>query len=338
MFKRSEIIDFSSHILPDKVVREVKGLNVRFNAHASRHVEVTFTHDHYRDTHLDKRIEILKRYGITAQVLSFGPVYLWELDYQDPQEFQKILQRLTSVANDSIAEVVERYRDLFIGMCTLPTLEGWALEELRRCYRDLGFKAVQIYSNVYGRPIDSQEFIHFYREVSALGLPVFIHPISHQYYPWIYEYSLFQIFGWPFDTTLAMARLVFSGLMLEYPNIPFVTHHVGGMVPYYWGRIAGTYGSKELHGHRFRRLQEDPIQIFKRFYADTASFGVKETIELGIKFFSPDRVVFGTDYPFGPEQGLKYLRDTIEAVKSMGLHEETLEKILYSNAAKLLKI
>jgi aminocarboxymuconate-semialdehyde decarboxylase len=110
------------------------------------------------------------------------------------------------------------------------------------------------------------------------------------------------------------------------------------MVPYYWGRIAGTYGSKELHGHRFRRLQEDPIQIFKRFYADTASFGVKETIELGIKFFSPDRVVFGTDYPFGPEQGLKYLRDTIEAVKSMGLHEETLEKILYSNAAKLLKI
>ncbi len=185
---------------------------------------------------------------------------------------------------------------------------------------------VQIYSNIYGDPIDLEGFKEFYEAVRKLGVPVFIHLQTYEYYTWIYEYSLSQIFGWSFDTTLAMARLVFSGITKQYSEIPFVTHHFGGMVPYYWGRIIGTYGSRELHGFRFKIDVEDPLKEFKEFYADTASFGVKETIETGLKFFGRDRIVFGSDYPFGPEQGIKYLRDTLNAVKSMNIDDETRKR------------
>lgn len=335
---REEIIDFSSHVLPEAVVKEIKDLGIKYAHNVSKHIEVVFTHTHYRDVDIPRRIEILRKYGITYQVVCFGPNYVWLINEDDRDKRDKILLRLTRIANNAIAEMVDKYKDYFIGLATIPILYGEAIDELERSIRDLGLKGVQIYSNIYGKPIDLEEFRRFYETVRRLGIPVFIHPQTHEYYPWIYEYSLFQIFGWPFDTTLAMARLVFSGITRQYPEIPFVTHHVGGMVPYYRGRIAGTYGSRELHGFRFKLGIEDPLEEFRRFYADTASFGVRETIEMGLEFFGRDRVIFGTDYPFGPEQGIKYLRDTLNAVKSINIDDETKRKILWDNAARLLKI
>jgi len=332
------IIDFSSHILPGKVMREVKELGIRYSPAISRYIEGVFMHSHYSDSDIPRRIDILKEFGITYQVVSLAPNHIWLIEEGDPVKRDKLAMRLARVANDAIADIVERYRDHFIGMATLPILHGEAVDELRRSIRDLGLRGVQIYSNIYGSPIDSDENMEFYNAVSSLEIPVFIHPQTYEYYPWIYEYNLFQIFGWPFDTSLAMGRLVFAGITRKYPSIPFVAHHVGGMIPYYRGRIAGAYGTRELYGPGFKVDIPDPLGEFKKFYADTASFGVRETIEMGIGFFGEDRIVFGTDYPFGPEKGLKYLRETLNAIMSMGIDDEKKEKILFRNAARLLRI
>jgi aminocarboxymuconate-semialdehyde decarboxylase len=337
MHRSRDVIDFSSHILPDRVVKEVKDKAIRYSSQVSRHLQTIFASPHYRDTNIHRRIELLKKYGITYQVMSIGPTYIWLIDESDRDKRNKIVLNITKVVNNAISDIAEKFRDYFIGLATIPLLSDEAVDELKRAILELGLRGVQIYSNIYGDPIDLDIYAPFYREVNRLGIPVFIHPQNYEYYPWIYEYNLNQIFGWPFDTTLAMGRLVFSGITKQYPRIPFVTHHVGGMVPYYRGRIVGIY-SREPHSFGSKIPIEDPINEFKKFYADTASFGVRETIEMGLEFFGEEKLVFGSDYPFGPEQGERYLRDTLLAINNMEISDEVKEKILWDNAARLLRI
>ena len=185
--------------------------------------------------------------------------------------------------------------------------------------------------------------------VAALGCPIWLHPVRPMTiadYP-TEDYSKFDLwwaFGWPYETSIAMGRLVFSGLFDRWPNLAVITHHCGGIIPMMEGRIEsglqllGTRNPPQLADAVKTDLKERPIDAFRHFHADTASFGSRTAIECGISFFGPERMLFATDSPFDPEQGPGYIRDTLRAIMEMDLTEQQRTAMLSGNARRLLQL
>ena len=153
--------------------------------------------------------------------------------------------------------------------------------------------------------------------------------------------QLFSIFGWPYDTTAAMVRLVFAGVFERLPNIKFITHHCGGMVPYFSDRLKVHYdnGLERLGAPHFPGLTKHPVEYLKMFYADTALVGnSNKALECGLGFFGEDHVLFGTDMPYDVENGGYSIRETINGIEKMNLPEATKKKIYEGNARRLLHL
>jgi predicted TIM-barrel fold metal-dependent hydrolase len=155
------------------------------------------------------------------------------------------------------------------------------------------------------------------------------------------KFDLWWALGWPYETSVAMGRLVFSGLFDRCPDLAIITHHVGGMIPMMEGRIGSgldLLGTRVLPGYEQAvktSLKQRPLEAFRKFYADTASFGSRAAIECGKAFFGIDRLLFATDMPFDPEQGPGYIRETFRAIDGMALSADQREAILFRSALKL---
>ena len=125
---------------------------------------------------------------------------------------------------------------------------------------------------------------------------------------------MWWVFGWPYETSVAMGRIVFAGYFDRFPGIKIITHHMGGMAPYFAGRIGpgldqlGARTDDEDLTLYAKRLAHRPFDYFKMFYADTALFGARPAIECGFEFFGADHVLFASDMPFDPEKGPSYIR------------------------------
>jgi aminocarboxymuconate-semialdehyde decarboxylase len=146
-------------------------------------------------------------------------------------------------------------------------------------------------------------------------------------------WRMMHVFGWPFDTTQAIWRLIFGGVIDRFPSLKIVTHHLGGMIPYFHRRI-------EINFDVFLKdkLPRHISEYWGNIYGDTALDGTVAAYPCGYAFFGPNRMVFGTDYPMGTENGEFFIRENLEGVKAMDIAPEDLEKILGGNARKLLKI
>ncbi len=207
-----------------------------------------------------------------------------------------------------------------------------AFEEMRRAVNDLGLRGFVVPTNIQGKPLDA--FSSFWDEVAKLNATVYIHPtdpVSKLSRPYEDEYDLAHTFGWPFETTLAIARLVFSGTMERHPNLRILGHHLGGMIPYYSGRIDETYSKRNASPRRAQWTTgiggESAMEAFKSFYYDTAIGGSVPAIRLAVEVFGVDRVVFATDYPFGPESGRTRLATYPKKVQELGLSQDQNSKI-----------
>ncbi|PRX29383.1 aminocarboxymuconate-semialdehyde decarboxylase [Meinhardsimonia xiamenensis] len=138
-----------------------------------------------------------------------------------------------------------------------------------------------------------------------------------------------------------MARMVFSGLFDRHPGLKVVTHHGGGMVPFFEGRVGpgwqqmGARTTDRDLGAVLKRLQRPHLDHFREFVADTAAFGSRKAIEHALEFFGPERVVFASDAPFDPEGGPMYIRETIRIIDSLDIPEETRARICHGNLAAL---
>jgi aminocarboxymuconate-semialdehyde decarboxylase len=151
---------------------------------------------------------------------------------------------------------------------------------------------------------------------------------------------LFSIFGWPYDTAAAMVRLVFARVFEKFPNIKFITHHLGGVVPYFAERVVVHYnnGLQRLGATHFPGLTKHPVEYLRMFYADTALNGNPSAMRCGLEFFGEDHVLFGTDLPYDVEQGDVSVRQTIDAIEKMGVSEAVKQKIYEGNARRLLHL
>jgi aminocarboxymuconate-semialdehyde decarboxylase len=256
------------------------------------------------------------------------------------------------VANDGMAEMVRQYPGEFPAfVASLPMNNvAAALAEMDRAIGQLGARGIQIISSVAGRPLDDPEFFPvFERATRHHDVPIWMHPArpatraDYAGEPKS-RYEIWQVLGWPFETSAAMARIVFSGMLQRLPEMRIITHHCGGMIPYFAGRAETLWaqlGSRSTDGDEadvLKRLEKPPIEYFKMFYGDTVLGGAAAPLACGLAFFGPDRVVFASDCPFDPEEGPMFIREGIASIESLKLSDNDARKIYFGNAARLLKL
>jgi predicted TIM-barrel fold metal-dependent hydrolase len=258
---------------------------------------------------------------------------------------------LARAANDAMAELVRGHPGRFPGfVASLPLSDPDAsARELERALDELGARGFQIFSNICGKPISSPEFLPLFEAVHRRGLPIWLHPyrgadFSDYQTETASEFEIWWTFGWPYDTSAAMARLVFAGHFDRFPALKIITHHMGAMAPYFEGRIGpgwdqlGARTSDVDYSRVLQRLKKRPLDYFKMFYADTALFGAYDATVCGLKFFGVDHVVFASDAPFDPEKGPMYIRDTISIVDRLPVGDDERQRIYWRNAVELLRL
>jgi aminocarboxymuconate-semialdehyde decarboxylase len=296
-------------------------------------------------TDLELRLRIMDRYEGYAQVLTLASPPVEALG--GPQ----LAPELARLANDGMAEIMARHPDRFPGfVASLPMNNpDAALREIDRAIGQLGATGVQIFTNVNGQSLDAPEYQPIFERMAARALPIWMHPARPDRfadYPTETRsrYDLWWAFGWPYETTIAMARLVFSGLFDRFPDLKIITHHMGAMLPYFEGRAGhgldqlGSRTDDPDDGQALGRLKRRPLDYFRMFYADTALFGAHHAMECGLAFFGADHVLFGTDMPFDPEKGPGFIRETIGAMEKMRATAEEKQQIYEGNARRLLRL
>jgi predicted TIM-barrel fold metal-dependent hydrolase len=276
------------------------------------------------------RLGLMEKYDIDIQAISQSAPVLLGFGAEDAND----ICRLSN--NDNYA-LCKAYPDRFINICILSLLDvESAIEELNRSINELDCRGVTVASNQDGKGLDSPDYFPFYEKLVEHNLPLFIHPTHWGFYPLVDTdkgWFMMSVFGWPFDSTQAVWRLIFGGVIDRFPSLKIVMHHLGGMLPYFAGRIE-TILKRKL-GEKLPR----PIsEYWGNIYGDTALDGNIQAYPCGYAFFGPDRMMFGTDYPFGPEEGEHFIRSNLTGVKSMSIHAGDMEKIMGGTAKKLLKI
>jgi predicted TIM-barrel fold metal-dependent hydrolase len=256
------------------------------------------------------------------------------------------------VANDGMAEMCRRWPEefpAFVASLPMNNVDA-ALKEMDRAIDKLGAKGIQIISSVAGRPLDDPEFFPvFERITNHHDRAIWMHPArpaSRADYAGEpkSKYEIWQVLGWPFETSVAMARIVFSGLLQRLPKMRIITHHCGGMIPYFAGRAETLWaqlGSRSTDAEEsevLKRLAKPPIEYFKMFYGDTVLGGATAPLACGVAFFGADRVVFASDCPFDPEGGPMFIREGIRSIEDLKLPEGDKRKIYFGNALKLLRM
>jgi aminocarboxymuconate-semialdehyde decarboxylase len=293
---------------------------------------------------MEARFRVMDAFAPLAQVLTIGPVPPLEV-FAKPERAVD----LARLANDEMAELVHKHADRFVAAVALLPMHDIesAIAEAGRAVTELGFKGIYLHSNINGRPLDSPEFLPLFEMMASYDLPVYIHPWRGDDFPDYQSetesrYAIASTFGWPYETTACMARLVFSGLLERFPGLKVVTHHLGGMVSLYEQRIVQHYGQTHK-GHDYeeyrRGLRKPPIEYFKMFYADTAIHGNTPALMLAHSFWGADHILFGADMPLGdPDFGVGSYTRTIGAIEAMDITDAEKRMILGGNVIRLLNL
>ena len=262
-----------------------------------------------------------------------------------------VTPELARVANDALAELSTKHPQhfpAFVAALPMNNIDA-TLAEIDRAVGKLGARGVQVFTNVAGKPLSGQEFRPIFKRMAEHDLAVWVHPMRGPNFPdYASEQSsedeIWFTFGWPYETTACMTRLIYSGIFDELPNLKIITHHMGGMIPYFSGKITLGfrqifYGTPERNPLADERgLEKPPIDYFRMLYADTALNGVRAATHCGHAFFGTQSCLFATDAPFDAEGGRGLIRNTIEAIEALELSVAERKQIFADNAQALLKL
>ena len=330
----SPIIDIYTHIFPQHFFDEMLKVTPMTGNIGTRLRSITKLFD------LDARFRDMDAIGDYRQVISLPNPAIEDIAPPD------VGLRLARIANDDMAELCRKYPDRFPAFAAtlcLTDVEG-SIKEARRAVKELGAKGVLIYTNIAGRPLDEPEFEPIFAAMAELDAPIWLHPVGTASLPDYpaekkSRFEMWWCFHWPYETSVAMLRMVFSGLFDRHPGLRIITHHLGGMIPYYDGRIEnglkvlGARTTDEDYSKILPSLKRPHMDYLHDFFADTAMFGGgAHALRCGLEFFGADKVVFATDAPLGP------IGVTVEAVKKLELAPDDQRKLFSGNAGKLLKM
>jgi uncharacterized protein len=328
------ILDIYTHILPDAFFREMSRVSPKLENIGARLRGVKKLFD------LDLRFAEMDEIGEYAQVISLPNPPLEEI------AGGAAAQQLARVANDAMAELVAQHPKRFPAFVAAVSLDNVdaALREAERAITQLGARGIQVFTNIAGHPLDEERFRPVFAMMAAHDLPIWLHPARTAAMPdYAAEqksrFEMWWCFGWPYETSVAMARLVFTGVFDRHPGLKVVTHHLGGgMIPFFDGRIGagmevlGARTTDEDYSKVLSSLKRPHLDYFREFYADTALFGAGNGLSCGLDFFGADRVVFSTDAPLGP------IAKTIAAVEALDLDAGARQKIMVGNAERLMRL
>ena len=267
----------------------------------------------------------MDRWGIQVQVLSLSHAYEYFKDVSGAVE-------LCRIANDEYAEIGARRPERFRMFALIPLVDVVrACEELERVSRTPGCVGIALATNIRGRVLDDPAFAGFFDLANRLHSIIFLHPLARPLPAEWTCYRLEHLIGLPVDTTFALSRLALSGFLDRYPNLRWVAAHVGGTLPYLAPRIERAY--REGTGkHR-------PSYYFRNFFYDTSGPTHEAILACVAKMFGTEKIVFGTDYPFGlGQEGMQYIEHAVWTVEHSGLSEAELNQIFSQNARDGLKI
>lgn len=328
-------IDSFTHVMPQRFYRQLKD-SMTGPDYLSGLIE---TLPELAD--MDARIRVMDKLGVDKQVITLSSPPI-EVVVQNPVKAAE----LATIANEEILEIASKNSDRFIpvGTVAMSSPETMA-KEAERCLTELGMKGMLIYSSAAGRAIDGPEFNDFYAVMAEQDYPIWLHPARSGNQPdYVGEkrskYWIWQVFGWPFETTAAMTRLVYAGIFERYPDIKIITHHAGAMVPYFEKRIdyiMDNFQLPELVEAR-ENLQRPPSEYFRMFYGDTALMGSVNGMTAAYGYLGSKHLLFGTDTPYDGEGGQSFTESTIFSIKALVIPPAEREMIFAGNAIKMLKL
>ena len=323
-------IDIFCHVLPERYRKALysKCYRNRFMEDwEGQHNEVPALFD------LELRLSMMDRQVGLGQVISIvAPPLEAAVSPNDAIELAKL-------GNDEIADLVVRHPDHFIAAAACLPMHDMdaALNEAQRAMEELNMKGVQLYTPCNDKPLDSPEFFPLYEMMTKYDLPILLHPTRDGDRPDYKgesgsKYRMFQKIGWPYETTVAMVRLLFAGVLERYPSLKIITHHCGAMVPYFAGRLCLREKSLDEAAGLDAKLSKPTVEYFKMFYGDTAVSSYTPALMCGYAFFGADHIVFGSDSPFG------VLEKKISSVEEMAIPESDKYLIFEGNARRLLHL
>ncbi|MGQ0737250.1 MAG: amidohydrolase family protein [Acidobacteriota bacterium] len=332
-------IDVFTHILPTPYVERMQQIapNVKDSGKRIRGVPMLVD--------LDERFRVMDTFEGYQQILSVATPPIET--FARGEHAADLARR----ANDGMADLVERHPNRFPGFVASLPLDDpdAALRETERAINGLGASGIQLFTNVNGVPIVAAPYLPLFEAMAAYDLPIWLHPYRGANVPDFASedrslYEIWWTFGWPYETSAAMARIVFAGLFDRFPDLKVITHHMGAMAPFFEGRLGpgldqlGARSSDVDYSKVLGELRRRPIDYFRMFYADTALFGAYDATVCGLSFFGADRVLFASDAPFDPERGPGYIRETIAIIDRLPVTPDERERIYWGNAARLLKL
>lgn len=278
---------------------------------------------HSRMTLIDERLADMDAMGLDMQIVSPAPGQCYHM--LPPAIGVEAARRV----NDGIAEYVARRPDRFVGIGTVPLQAGEAAaREAERCVKSLGFKGVEILTNVAGNELSEPAFAPFWAAAEALGTLVMIHPAGFTEARRLARFYFNNVIGNPFDTTVALHHLIFDGVLERHPRLKILAVHGGGYLASYSGRIDHAWGARpDAHG----ALSKPPSHYLRRIFFDSIVFTPHQLAYL-IETFGVGQIVMGTDYPYDMGE-----YDPIGHVRAVaGLDAATVAAIVGGNAKRLL--
>ena len=324
------IIDFHNHFYPAEYVEAIKKgpSNVQVTYDADDNPLLHYPGDYnilvpgHRD--IDFREKELEKAGVDMQVLTFTTP---GTQIETPERSVELAQ----MVNDGFAKIMDENSKRFTALATLPmNVPDASSAELERAFRDLGFRGVMVYSNINGVALSDSRFWPIYEKANELNAVFYIHPNFPVGVEAMTEYWLMPLVGFTFDTTLAAAKLVFSGVAEKFPNIKWILAHLGGAIPYLAERLdRGYFAFKECREY----ISQPPSEYLRKFYYDSVNFDIK-ALKLAVDFAGADHILAGSDYP----HQIGSLEQMVESIKNLGISEDEKASILGGNAKKLLKI
>ena len=270
----------------------------------------------------NKRLEDMDRVGIDVEVISLSTPNIFFADESRQPEVARTL-------NDAYAELIAKHPQRFKGFASIPLdAPDHALEELHRAIDVLKLNGVVLLSNIKGRALTSPIYRPFFEEANRMNLCIFLHPMLPANPEPYTEYVLGPLVGFPFDTTLAVARMCFDGMLRELPNIRWVVGHLGGAIPYLMERLDSGY--RDFAECRVK-IDQPPSTYLKKLYYDTVTFS-SYNLSMVRDLVGADHMVMGSDYP----HLLGSIERSVSSIQDLGIPEYEKEKIFSGNAMSIL--
>lgn len=324
------VIDFHNHFYPPEYLDAIQSgpsnVKVTFDSEGNPLVHYPGDYNILVPGHRDiaYRSDVMERAGVSMQVLSFTTP---GTHVETPSRAVE----LARMVNDAMAEIVQQRGDRYGALATLPMNAPEAsVAEFERACDQLGFRGVMVFSNINGVALSDRRFWPLYESADQRQSVIYIHPTSPVGVEAMTDYWLMPLVGFTFDTTLAAAKLVFSGVVEKFPRIRWVLCHLGGAVPYLAERLDRGYQAfRECREH----IRKPPSEYLKHFYYDTVNFDPR-ALRLAIDFAGPDHMVAGSDYP----HQIGSLKQMVASIENMSLSEQQKSMIRWKNAARLLNL